>query len=215
MRPLVILRPEPGSSATAAEARAMGMEVRTVPLFEIVPVAWTAPDPARFDAIVMTSANAVRHGGPELERLKALPVRAVGAATAGAARAVGFTVSAIGDGGAGDMRLPADERLLHLAGREHIDTGATLTIPVYEARPIPSPLGLESIDGCVIAVHSPRAGRQLSELVDRRSGILIAAISPAAAEACGLGWKRVHSAPQPNDAALLALAARLCDSPAA
>ena len=76
-----------------------------------------------------------------------------------------------------------------------------------------APAGLDAIDECVVAVHSPRAGRRLGELVDRRSRITIAAISPAAAEACGAGWKRVHAAPQPNDAALLALAARLCESP--
>jgi len=213
MRPLVILRPEPGASASASQARAMGLEVRTIPLFEIVPLPWTAPDPKHFDAIVMTSANAVRHGGPALERLKDLPVRAVGVATAASARAVGFRVSSVGDGGARDMGLPSDQRLLHLAGREHVESGAAMTIPVYEARPIEAPPGLGAIDECVVAVHSPRAGRRLGELIDRRSRITIAAISAAAAEACGAGWKRVHAAPQPNDEALLALAARLCESP--
>jgi uroporphyrinogen-III synthase len=42
---------------------------------------------------------------------------------------------------------------------------------------------------------------------------MIAAISPAAAAAVGTGWERVHAAPMPNEAALLALAARLCESP--
>jgi uroporphyrinogen-III synthase len=214
VRPLVILRPEPGASATAAEARAMGMTVLVVPLFEIVPAAWTAPDPNAFDAIVMTSANAVRHGGAGLRRLKSLPVLAVGPATAAAARAAGLTVTAIGEGGARDLRLPAGQRLLHLAGREHVAIGAATVIPVYEARPIPSPDGLEAIGKCVVAVHSPRAGRRLGELVAKRSQIAIAAISPAAAAACGDGWKRIHAAHQPNDSALLALAARLCESPA-
>jgi uroporphyrinogen-III synthase len=193
----------------------MGLEVRTISLFEVVPLPWTAPDPAPFDAIVMTSANAVRHGGAELERLKSLPVRAVGEATAAAARAAGFDVTAVGEGGVREMRLPDGERLLHIAGREHAYSGAAMTIAAYEARPIKAPAGLEAIEDCVAAVHSPRAGLRLGELVDRRSRIIIAAISPAAAEACGLGWKRVHAAPQPNDEALLALAARLCESPAA
>ena len=215
MRPLVILRPEPGASATADQARAMGLDVRTIPLFEIVPLPWTSPDPTQFDALVVTSANALRHGGAELERLRALPVYAVGAATAAVARASGFDVTAIGEGGVRAMRLPKEERLLHLAGREHAASSAAMTMKVYEARPIEMPDGLDAVHDCVAAIHSPRAGRRLGELLERRSGIVIAAISAAAAEACGTGWKGVHAAPQPNDEALLALAARLCDSPPA
>ena len=213
MPPLVILRPEPGASATADKARAMGLNAVTVPLFEVVPVPWAAPDPGAFDSIVMTSANAIRHGGAELERLKGLPVRAVGAATAAAAREAGFSVTAIGDGGVANMVLPPGERLLHLAGRAHLPSDAAMTIPVYEARPIEDPAGLETLAECVIAVHSPRAGRRLAELISDRSQSFIVAISAAAAEACGAGWKQVQAAPQPNDPALLALAARLCDTP--
>lgn len=193
----------------------MGLEARTIPLFEVVPLPWTAPDPGQFDALVITSANAIRHGGAGLETVKGLPVHAVGAATAAAARAAGFTVAAIGEGGVEYMALPAGKRLLHLAGSEHFPTGAALTIPVYEARAIAQPDGIEELEDIIAAVHSPRAGRRLSELVAGRSRIAIAAISPAAAEACGSGWRRVHAASQPTDAALLALAARLCDSPAA
>jgi len=140
-------------------------------------------------------------------------VRAVGAATAAAAREAGFAVAGIGDGGAADMALPAGERLLHLAGRDHRPSGAAMTIAVYESRPVATPAGLDALGDCVVAVHSPRAGQRLAELVSARSSVDIAAISAAAAEACGDGWKRVHAASQPNDAALLALAARLCDSP--
>jgi uroporphyrinogen-III synthase len=214
MRPLVILRPEPGASATVDRARAMGIEARGVPLFEIVPLPWQAPRAGEFDAIVMTSANAALHGGEQLERLKSLPVRAVGAATAAAARAAGFAVASIGEGGSEDMGLPTGERLLHLAGREHRAVGAATTIPIYEARPIEPVPSLDGLGECVVAVYSSRAGQCLAELVTDRSRIIIAAISPAAAEACGAGWKGVHAALQPSDAALLALAARLCDSPA-
>lgn len=213
MKALIIVRPEPGASATAAQARAMGLKARLMPLFEIVPLQWTAPDPDRFDAILMTSANAVRHGGAELAKLKHLPVLAVGAATGGAARAAGFTVAAIGEGGSSQMDLPAGQRLLHLAGSDHVPTGAALTISVYVARAIPKPAGLGGLEDSVVAVHSPRAGRRLGELVTSRSRVAIAAISPAAAEACGAGWERVQAAPQPTDPALLALAARLCESP--
>jgi uroporphyrinogen-III synthase len=64
----------------------------------------------------------------------------------------------------------------------------------------------------VALIHSPRAGRRFTELVEDRSSISIAAISPAAAEAVGGGWKLVASAEHPTDDALLALAARLCNN---
>ena len=214
MRPLVVLRPEPGSSRTAARAEALGLDVRQIPLFTIVPVEWTAPDPSCFDALVLTSANAVRHAGEELAKLKALPVHAVGEATAALARAAGFTVQSVGTGGSRDMSLPDGQKLLHLTGRDHVGTGAAEAIAVYEARPVDDPEGLRRLRDCVAAVHSPRSGQRLAELVAERASIAIAAISAAAAEACGTGWEQVRSAAQPNDAALLALAARLCESPA-
>ena len=213
MKPLIIVRPEPGASATAAQARAMGIEARTIPLFKVVPLAWKAPDPHGLDALVMTSANAARHGGTELDKLKGLPVHAVGPATAAAARAAGFSVATVGEGGARDIALPGSERLLHLAGRDHVPVDSAGAIAVYEARAITRPAGLDALGDCVVAIHSPRAGRRLAELVTSRARVTIAAISPSAAEACGGGWKRVHAAPQPTDAALLALAARLCESP--
>jgi uroporphyrinogen-III synthase len=46
----------------------------------------------------------------------------------------------------------------------------------------------------------------------QRETIAIIAISQAAAEAVGNGWKSVEAADQPTDEALLALAARLCNN---
>jgi len=212
MRPLVILRPEPAASATAERARALGLDAKAIPLFDIAAIDWTAPDPDEFDALVLTSANAIRHGGPQLAALKRLPVHAVGEATAVAARAAGFEVASTGKGGVEDLALPAGRRLLHLAGRTHRPAGAAMAIPVYEARPVAVPAGLDELAGCVVAVHSPVAGRRLAELVRERAGIAVAAISVAAAEACGEGWERLEAAAVPNDAALLALAARLCET---
>jgi uroporphyrinogen-III synthase len=211
MRRLVILRPEPGASRTAARAEAKGLQVRLMPLFSVVPIEWTAPDPAKFDAVVLTSANAVRHAGEELQKLKSLPAHAVGKATAELARAAGFRIASVGEGGSRDMGLPPGQRLLHLAGRDHLPTGATMTIPVYEARRIEAPEGLASLPGSIVLVHSPRAGRRLAELVKDRGGIAVAAISPAVAATCGGGWQCLEAAPAPTDEALLALAASLCE----
>lgn len=210
MRPLVILRPEPAASRSADRARAMGLAVRILPLFELVPLLWSAPDPAGFDGLVLTSANAVRLGGEELRKLSLLPVHAVGAATAAAARAAGLTVVSVGEGGSRKMDLPAC-KLLHLAGRDHFPVGATMTIIVYEARAIEHPAGFDELRDCVVAVHSPRAGQRFAELASHRTTIAIAAISPAAAAACEGSWQCVHAAPEPTDEALLALAAGLCE----
>jgi len=65
---------------------------------------------------------------------------------------------------------------------------------------------LPPLEGLVVAVHSPRAGRRLAELADRREHTAIAAISAAAAEACGTGWERIEIARQPEDSPLLARA---------
>ena len=70
MTPVVVLRPEPGNTRTATALRALGMDVRQIPLFAVVPVDWTSPDPARFDALLLTSANAVRRAGIGVEALK-------------------------------------------------------------------------------------------------------------------------------------------------
>ena len=213
MRKLLLLRPEPGLSASAERARAMGLHTICRPLFRVEPVAWQAPDPAEFDALLLTSANAVRLGGPEIAKLASLPVHAVGDATAEAARDAGFRVETIGGGNAVDLlaRLPRTSRLLHVAGEDHRHIGDR---PIerriaYRAAAIENPR-LPPLEGLVAAVHSPRAGNRLSELAEVRRATAIAAISAAAADACGGGWERIEVADQPNDNRLLALAARLC-----
>ena len=73
MRRVIVLRPEPGASETVARARRLGLDAAAIPLFEIEPLEWTAPDPEAFDGLLLTSANAVRHGGEKLQALRALP----------------------------------------------------------------------------------------------------------------------------------------------
>lgn len=213
MRKLLLIRPEPGLSASAERARGLGLDVLTCPLFRVEAVPWQAPDPAAFDALLLTSANAVRHGGAELDRLRTLPVQAVGAATAAAAQESGFRVETVGEGDVLDLlgKLPASLQLLHLAGEDHRDPNDPRIERriVYRSAVIAEP-GLPPLQGLVVAVHSPRAGQRLSELTTVRSATAVAAISQAAAEACGTGWERVEAADEPNDNRLLALAARLC-----
>ena len=75
--PLLVTRPEPGNSATIARAAALGLDAYAMPLFAARALPWTAPAPQDFDAILLTSAQAVRLAGPQLMRLALLPVYAV------------------------------------------------------------------------------------------------------------------------------------------
>ena len=218
MRRILVLRPEPGASATARRIRGLGLEALVIPLFEIERVAWRAPDPSLFDGLLLTSAQAARFGGEELSQLRSLKVYAVGEATAEAARSTGFDVWATGEAGVEQLlaAVGRDFRLLHLCGedRKALDGGAQLItqVVVYRSRAIEAP-NLRGISGSVALIHSPRAGRRLAELVDDRSSIALAAISAAAADAAGDGWESSRAAQYPTDDALLALAARLCNNP--
>ena len=213
---LVILRPEPGASATFERAVEAGLDAVKLPLFAIEPVEWQAPDAGEFDGLLATSARIFEDGGEELGKLRGLPVHAVGPATAEAATMAGFTVASTGQSGARRLlsSIDSDLRLLHLAGEDRMDSRLAWqkisAITVYRARPLElaEPKLLED---AVVLVHSPRAGARLAELDFDKSRTAIAAISEAAASACGDGWDELASIVQPNDRALVALAARLCE----
>lgn len=218
MTRVVVLRPEPGASETVARAAERGLDAVSVPLFQIEPIEWRVPDAGQFDALLLTSANAVRFGGPGLTALRDLPVRAVGEATAAAARDAGFDVAAVGDAGAAQLIASLDPklRLLHIAGEHRAALSRPMTIlAVYRSRLVEPPEGLSQAERAVVLVHSPRAGRAFADAADRlgldRTSIRLAAISTAASEAAGTGWARIESAERPTDEALLALAQRLCD----
>lgn len=216
MRRLLLLRPAPGLSASKARAEALGLEVLACPLFAVVPVDWQAPDAKAFDGVLLTSANAARMGGTGLGHYKSLPVHAVGEATAAAARDAGFLVETVGNQGVDALlaSLPDNLRLIHPTGRHRTRHGgrqAITDVIVYESGVVDHP-PLPQMAGLVVAVHSPRAGARLAELVEDRAGVIIAAISSAAADACGPGWQRVETAAGPNDHALLALASKLCQT---
>jgi uroporphyrinogen-III synthase len=218
MERLLVLRPEPGASATVRRAGDLGLDAFAVPLFEIEPIEWSAPDPARFDGLLITSANALRNGGAGLAQLRGLPVYAVGEATADAAREAGFALAFAGDAGVDRLLASVDPglTLLHLCGEDRREPDRPrqeiARVAVYRSRQIDAP-DLAKAPGSIVLIHSPRAGRRFAELAPERSSIAIAAISPAAADAAGQGWKSIDIAEAPNDDALLALAASLCNNP--
>ena len=222
-RAIAVLRPEPGNAATAAAIEALGLTAIRLPLFEVRAIDWTPPDAARFDALLLTSANAPRHAGPGLAALRGLPVHAVGDATAVAARDAGLEVVAVGglDGAALVAAAAACgvRRALLLGGRDRAVTSHPIiaeTIAVYASEPVAvAAEALDQLAGSVVLVHSPRAARRVADLVDRagidRRTVRIAAISAAAADAAGGGWERIAAAAVPDDTALIALVRSLAD----
>jgi uroporphyrinogen-III synthase len=220
MRQLFVLRPEPAAHRTVERAQELGLQAKSIPLFELEAVDWLPLDPAQFDGILLTSANAVNMGGSRLEQLRGLPVHAVGDATAVAAKVAGFGVASVGTSGVGDLldSIDAGVRLLHLCGEDRRTPDGPKQrircVTVYRARAVDAPQGLGGLRGQVAAIHSPRAGRRLAELVreEDRATTRIAAISEAAAEGAGRGWDAVRVASVPTDSALLALARGLCET---
>ena len=227
MAPLIVIRPEPGCSATVALARAARLEAEGFPLFEVVPVSWQAPLATDYDALLAGSANVFRHGGPGLAALRGLPVLAVGDATAEAACEAGFTVSHSGKGGLQALLQELDatpRHLLRLAGEERIvlqpPLGTTIEDRVvYASRPVAAPQALlhRLREPTVIALHSAEAARHLAAQCAahglRRSPLRLAALGPRIAAAAGDGWGEVAVAGQTSDQALLALARQMCQDP--
>lgn len=217
------LRPGPGLSATLDKARAMGLAITGLPLSEIRAVGWDCPDPAGIDGLLIGSANAFVHGGANLAQLTAKPVYAVGEATAAAARAAGFAVAMVGSGGLQGVldAIPAPMHLLRIAGEEHVPLTAPEGVTFAEViayRSVPLPLDdaapLLAGGAALVLLHSAATARHFAAECDRlgvpRAGIALAALGPRIAAAAGDGWRAVHTAPRPDEAALLEMARELC-----
>jgi len=224
---IVTIRPEPGDAATVAMGRELGLTISSHPLFAVEPVAWHAPDPARFDAVLIGSANALRMGGPELKQIATLPALCVGEATAQAARDAGFEVRLTGSGGMQTLLPKAEQlglrRLLRLSGEAHVPLAlppgiAIETRVLYRvlSRAIPESLAGKLRHGALVLLHSGEAASHFAAEIDRlgidRARIAVAALAPRIAERAGPGWAACASASTPDDRALLALTAQMCQS---
>lgn len=223
MKPLLVLRPEPGAAATLARAVAAGWQPIAAPLFVVAPLAWDAPEPAAHDGLMLTSAQAVRHAGPGLAAYRALPVYAVGEATAVAAMEAGFADVRTGSSDAAllvtMMVRDGVTRPLHLAGREHrVLDAAPIAISrriVYAADPVaelPAAARAALDRNAVALLHSPRAGALFANLLAKAGIDPVTVRAAAISAAAGAGpWGATEIAEAPDDSALLAAAARLCE----
>src|SRR5690606_8274932 len=174
---VLTIRPEPGCTATVAAGRAAGLPIEGQPLFEIRPLRWDAPKPNDIDALLLGSANAIRHAGPALDALRAKPVYAVGSATAAAAEAAGFVVAAVGPGVLQPLvdTIAAPLRMLRVTGAEHVPVKAPAGIEVttriaYESVPSPLPRSLAErlAGGALVLLHSAAAARHFAAECNRQ-----------------------------------------------
>lgn len=101
-----VTRPAPDNEKTAQALRARGYEVLLSPTMRFEAIAFRDDDDATYDAVILTSANAIRaieHHAAR-QRLIELPAFAVGDHTADVARSAGFRNVSSAKGDAGSLR---------------------------------------------------------------------------------------------------------------
>jgi uroporphyrinogen-III synthase len=225
---VLVTRPREQAAATARALEELGHQVLIDPVLEIRPLPRPALPADMPAAVALTSANAV----PALAWVgPAVPVFAVGAATAAAARAAGRerVDVAAGDGhalaGLILARIAPDAgTVLHLAGtevREGLESALTAAgfryrrVTVYEAVPAerPSPqveVAIRTRRLGAVLFYSPRSAALWAEqvrrlgLVDKLTETLAVCLSEAiAGPLAGLPFRACRVAPARDQKALL------------
>ena len=221
---VLITRPEPDASRTAALVAERGHEPVIAPLSTIRPTGASTP-PRAFDAVIATSRNAVAAlvGSDAVADLVGLPFYAVGTATAAAASAAGFGDVREGGGTAERLadriraELPPGSRLFYAAGRPRksqletaLDRFFTLdVVEVYVAEtPAALPQAAATVleePGDVAILHASRGAAEallalagfagMTESV--RRALHVAVSEDAADPLRRAGCRRVEVSPRP------------------
>ena len=221
-------RPEPGASETAARLAALGFSPLLAPLMSVAPRSVNIePVP---QAVLVTSGNAIAGLS---EAWRALPLLAVGDATAARARAAGFTRvhSAGRDAAALEVLTaalckPEAGPLLLASGQGHgVELAAGLRARGFRvlrrvayvtrlAETLPEEVRSALRDGSIRAAlfFSPDSARAFVTILQRDipaanvQGLEALAISPPTEAAlAALPWRTVRVAPHPNQDELLKL----------
>lgn len=227
---VLITRPEPGASDTAARIAAMGFRPVLAPLLEIRSLPSALPPPGGLQAILVTSGNAI----PALPATHCdVPLFAVGEATASRACKAGFrhVTSADGDAhalaalveatpaarGGPLLLLTGKGQGLALANELRSHGFSVVCRAVYAAVPVedlPAPASAALAAGELAAAlfFSAETARQAVRLVNAtrlaeavRSVEALAIGQPAAVALQALPWRRIRVASRPNQDAILAL----------
>jgi uroporphyrinogen-III synthase len=225
---VLITRPRERALELARELERRGDTPLIEPLLTVETVAGGVPEVDGVQAIVLTSAHAV----PALSAAaKALPVFAVGHATAAAARRAGCSAVVSARGAAPDLArsiaarcAPGAGALLHLSG-EHVIEGLAEALAaagfalrrqvVYRAVAAHAlaPATVEALAARqvdAVLLFSPRTARVFVELIGRHgllepvAGIAAICLSAAVAQSCrDIAWGAVHIAARPELGSLL------------
>ena len=225
---VLVTRPEPQATTTAALLETRGHVAYRAPLARIERLTPVLPDADEVDAVVLTSANAAF----SLQPYRHLPVFAVGAATARAATAAGArtVTTAAGEWQSlarlltGPSGPPRGARLLHLSGAEiRGDLGGAARAAgfsvdrhvVYAARAEPwldrrvlALLQQAALDAVLFfsPAHATIWRRQIERAAveDRLCSLLAVASSDAVAEPLrALPWRALRVAEAPEVARLI------------
>ncbi|MGE7471373.1 uroporphyrinogen-III synthase [Bosea sp. NPDC003192] len=225
-----MFRPLEDAERSAQTLRERGKDPVVAPLFQILPTG-EKPPKGPFDALVLTSANAV----PALESLpkscrNTLPAFCVGTRTAEAVAKLGFIADSARGGRAELLaliqeRLPKNRKLLFIAGRDRHedlpqqlrDAGHEVTIwTAYEAKAVdalPASAAEALRDGSADAAlhYSPRSAQVFFDLAGK-AGLTeqaqalpqLALSAEIAAPLISAGSDTVLVAEHPEEAALFA-----------
>jgi uroporphyrinogen-III synthase len=222
-----ITRAEPGARETSKRLIELGHEPLVAPLLTVRRLVDASPDLTGIGALAFTSANGVR-AFAEASDQRALPVFAVGEATATAARQAGFADVQAGPSDVAALAADIIERrntfqgdVLHPSAAEPAgDLASALqaagmairSIALYQtvAADPPAPALLERLAGVqAVLLHSPKAARVLASLSPPPldlSAIHLLGLSPAClAPLVDRPAAGRHSPDAPNEADLLAL----------
>ena len=228
---ILLTRPDVDAQPLRGRLEAGGHQVLVAPMLTVAPVGPARIDTTGVQALLATSANGVRAAADRLDR-RDLTLFAVGAATARAARAAGFTdvVSADGDGAAlvacvAAALDPSAGPLVHLSGQAVAgDPAGDLAARGFAVRRevVYEATAATALPGEAIATlqagridlalfYSPRTAAvfvsllRAAGLADACAAMVAGCLSPAVADALAdLPLARRVIAPRPDEAALLA-----------
>jgi uroporphyrinogen-III synthase len=227
---VLITRPEPGASETAARVAALGFQPVIAPVLTVRTFRASLPPAGDLQAILAASANAI----PALPQShRDLPLLAVGEATASRARAAGFSQVSSADGDASALAVLAAQSCNRDAAPLLLATGRgqghalaadlrargfrVVRRVVYAAEPVrslPAPARSALANGTLTAAlfFSAETARQFVRMLSRarlheavRTVDALAIGQPAAVALQALPWRRIRVADRPTQDAMLAL----------
>jgi len=232
---MLVTRPEPDASETAARLGALGIEGVPCPLLVHTTLPASLPDAAGFGAMAVTSTNALRALDERgvLGSYTGLPLYAVGHRTAAVAQSMGFTQVSYAEGGnfgslvellahaplTGPIFYPAARDMSGDLARSLAPFGRmVITTPIYAMDPVDElpAHAIESFAGNsidAVLLYSRRTAETFVRLADahidrlERRHIGMLCISEAVAEPLfDAHFVRVGLAEHPSEQAMMGLA---------